>query len=240
MNIFYVLKKQLKLFFTFTNQELKGLLFLCFILLIVTLFRLTLPHIAKKKQYYSDNELRILSEPLKRCLKPLPSTLSSGFSPSYSSQKMERDTLQNTRTSFYQLNKQKQIIEINQADSASLTSLRGLGPYFASKIIKLRNKYRGLYSIWQLLEIYRMDSAKIQALMPYLSVNKDLIRKHDVNNLSKDSIKGNYYFSFKMVDLINNYRKQHGPYKAVDEIKTIEAIPDSSFRKIKYYLEIRN
>jgi DNA uptake protein ComE-like DNA-binding protein len=191
---------------------------------------------------YTDEELSILSKPLLACLEPIHSKKSTNRIQVFNPETFVADSGKNFNSSFRMVStrtKQNKIIELNQTDSATLTSIKGLGPYFASKIIRLRNKYHGLYSIWQLLEIYHMDSSKIQAIEPFLTVNENYIRKHDLNALSKDSIKGNYYFSFKMIDLINNYRKQHGPYNAIEEIQKIGVIPDSSFQKIKHYLEIR-
>jgi DNA uptake protein ComE-like DNA-binding protein len=243
MNIFYTLKKTLKSFLTFTSQEIKGLFLLCFILLVLSIVRVALPDIYVQERPYTDEELSILSKPLLSCLEPVHSIKSTNRIQVFNPEKLVADSANNLNSSIRLVStktKQNKVIEINQTDSATLTSIKGLGPYFASKIIKLRNKYHGLYSIWQFLEIYHMDSSKIQTIAPFLTVNENYIRKHDLNALSKDSIKGNYYFSFKMVDLINNYRKQHGRYKAIEEIKKIEAIPDSSFQKIRHYLEIRD
>lgn len=243
MNIFYIIKKALKSLFTFTSQEIKGLFLLCFILISLSIAKLLLPYFYTPERPYTDEELRILSKPLLACLEPIPTTKSKNWDPVSKPETLIAAGNYHTNSShlrFSNENRQAKIIEVNQTDSASLTTIKGLGPYFASKIIKLRNKYHGLYSIWQLLEIYHMDSAKIQAIAPFLTVNENFIKKHNLNDLSKDSIKGNYYFSFKMVDLINNYRKHHGPYKAIEEIQRIEAIPDSSYQKIKHYLEIRD
>jgi DNA uptake protein ComE-like DNA-binding protein len=243
MNIFYVIKRGIKSFFTFTSQEIKGLFLLSFIVISLSIIKILLPYFYASERPYTDEELSVLSKPLLACLEPLPTSKSKKEFPV-----SNKDTLvvanevrfNSPHLLVSNITKQNKIIEINQTDSATLTSIKGLGPYFASKIIKLRNKYHGLYSIWQLLEIYHMDSTKIQTISPFLTINENFIRKHDLNALSKDSIKGNYYFSFKMVDLINNYRKQHGRYKTIEEIQKIEAIPDSSYQKIKHYLEIRD
>ncbi|MCI1779075.1 MAG: helix-hairpin-helix domain-containing protein [Bacteroidales bacterium] len=45
------------------------------------------------------------------------------------------------------------VIDLNEADSATLTRLRGIGPYYARKIIAYRKKLRSFYSPLQLLEI---------------------------------------------------------------------------------------
>ncbi len=135
--------------------------------------------------------------------------------------------------------KPKVIVELNTVDSATLASVSYVGDWTAGKIVKLRNRYRGFYSIWQLLEIWKMDSARIEKFSPYITVNPGLIRKFDLNTLEKDSVKGHFYFNFKMVGIMKRYREQHGPYKSVDDIKKTGVIPDSTFNKIAPYLMVK-
>ena len=45
-------------------------------------------------------------------------------------------------------------VELNSADSLELLGLKGIGPVFASRILKYRNLLGGFYSVSQLLEVY--------------------------------------------------------------------------------------
>lgn len=53
-------------------------------------------------------------------------------------------------------------ININRADSAELTLLNGIGPYYANKIIEYRNRLKGFNTIKQLLEIDGIDSSRLE------------------------------------------------------------------------------
>ncbi len=55
-------------------------------------------------------------------------------------------------------------LDINQADSAALLALPGIGPYFAGKIVSYRERLGGYSSVEQLLEIYHFDKAKLDGL----------------------------------------------------------------------------
>jgi len=55
-------------------------------------------------------------------------------------------------------------LDINKADSAALLALPGIGPYFAGKIVDYRQRLGGYSSTEQLLEIYRFDREKYEAL----------------------------------------------------------------------------
>ena len=81
------------------------------------------------------------------------------------------------------------LLDLNTADSAALDNLPGIGGWYASKIIEYRNRLGGYSSKEQLLEIYRFDQQKYDALQdlvivkePYVyplwTLPADSLRKH--------------------------------------------------------------
>lgn len=63
-------------------------------------------------------------------------------------------------------------IDLNAADSAALVSLPGIGPYFAAKIIEHRGKLGGFSYPEQLMDIYRFDQEKYDALKDLVTVGR--------------------------------------------------------------------
>ena len=61
-------------------------------------------------------------------------------------------------------------VDLNVADSASLDALPGIGPYYASKIIEHRTKLQGFSYPEQLMDIYRFDQEKYDALKDLVTV----------------------------------------------------------------------
>ncbi|MFA5713547.1 MAG: helix-hairpin-helix domain-containing protein, partial [Bacteroidales bacterium] len=59
------------------------------------------------------------------------------------------------------LSQRRVVVELNSSDSATLLSVPGIGPYFASAILKLREELGGFVSHRQLLEIRGIDSTKL-------------------------------------------------------------------------------
>ena len=55
-------------------------------------------------------------------------------------------------------------VDLNRADSAALDNLPGIGPWFAARIIAYRNELGGYSFPEQLLDIYRFDREKFDAL----------------------------------------------------------------------------
>jgi DNA uptake protein ComE-like DNA-binding protein len=60
-------------------------------------------------------------------------------------------------------------LDINRADSAAFTSLPGIGPYFAGKIVRYRSRLCGFSHKEQLMEIYRFDREKFDGLSDLIS-----------------------------------------------------------------------
>ena len=63
-------------------------------------------------------------------------------------------------------------LDINQADSAALLALPGIGPYFAGKIVSYRERLGGYSSPEQLLEIYHFDQAKLDGLKDLVTCSR--------------------------------------------------------------------
>lgn len=60
-------------------------------------------------------------------------------------------------------------LDINRADSAAFTSLPGIGPYFAGKIVQYRSRLCGFSHKEQLMEIYHFDQEKYDGLSDLIS-----------------------------------------------------------------------
>lgn len=63
-------------------------------------------------------------------------------------------------------------LDINRADSAAFTTLPGIGPYFAAKIVQYRARLGGFSSKEQLMEIYRFDREKYDGLSDLISCSR--------------------------------------------------------------------
>lgn len=86
------------------------------------------------------------------------------------------------------------IIEINGADSAELTLLNGIGPVFASRIVKYRQKLGGFISKEQLLEVYGFKPEVMEKIKDNISVDTSLIIPIKINSATfKEIIRHPYY-----------------------------------------------
>lgn len=128
------------------------------------------------------------------------------------------------------------IVELNSADSAALETVRGIGPVLASRIIKYRNRLGGFYSKEQLHEVYGIDSARYTSLESQLDVNRALVQKLNLNTATFEELRRHPYLSYKQMNAIIQYRKQHGPYSDAGDLRKIAILDEEILRKIAPYL----
>jgi len=132
-----------------------------------------------------------------------------------------------------------EIIELNSADSARMTMVRGVGPSFAVRIIRYRNRLGGFYNEEQLKEIYGVDSIMYAGIKDEVSVNPAKVKKIDINKISFDQLRIFPYLGYKQVNAIIQYRTQHGNYRSMADMKNIAILDDGILRKIEPYLSFQ-
>jgi len=129
-----------------------------------------------------------------------------------------------------------EIIELNGADSAKLTEIRGIGPSFALRIIRYRGRLGGFYHKEQLKEIFGIDSVKYAEIKDQVSVNPAKMNRININTISFDQLRIFPYLGYKQVNAIIQYRMQHGNYASIADMKNIAILDQGILNKIEPYL----
>jgi competence protein ComEA len=132
-----------------------------------------------------------------------------------------------------------EIIELNSADPAKLTMLKGIGPSFAVQIIRYRDRLGGFHHKEQLKEVYWIDSLKYGEIKNQVSVNAGKIKKININSISFNQLRIFPYLSYKQVNAIIEYRKQHDNYASIADLKNIVLLDEGILRKIEPYLSFK-
>jgi competence protein ComEA len=131
----------------------------------------------------------------------------------------------------------KQLVELNQADSLELVSVKGIGPFYAKQILKYRKELGGFVNYKQFAEIWGLENLEIQKLKQQTSIDTLHIRKVNVNTIELEQLKLHPYLNYKQAKMIVNYRKQHGDFKQLKDIRKIKPISPELFRKIVPYFK---
>jgi competence protein ComEA len=128
------------------------------------------------------------------------------------------------------------IVELNAADSAGLTAIDGIGGAFAKRIIYYRERLGGFIAKEQLKEVFGIDALKYEEIKNQVKVDAARIRKININTITFDKLRLMPYLNYKQVNAIIEYRKQHGDYTSITDLKNIAIIDDDILRKIEPYL----
>jgi len=129
------------------------------------------------------------------------------------------------------------LLEINAADSAQLVKLKGIGAYFATKIIKYRSLLGGFLQKEQLMEVWNLDRNKYNEFEQYITIDVSKVKRININTCNTQELK-HPYLKWNQVNAIVNYREKHGKYKTVDEIKHTDLVDDETLLKIAPYLTV--
>jgi len=127
-------------------------------------------------------------------------------------------------------------VELNSTDSIELIKLKGIGPVFASRIIKYRSLLGGYVSISQLQEVYGIDSLKYASLKDlFLPCNIVLIEHLNINEADFKDLLKHPYISYDFTkDIVN--RRQKKVFDKAEDAFNKQFISDSLFQKLLPYL----
>ena len=131
------------------------------------------------------------------------------------------------------------IIDINETDTTALIALPGIGSKLAARIVNFRDKLGGFYSVSQVGETFGLPDSTFQKIKQYLKVENTTIRKLNINTATLDELKAHPYIKWGIANPIVAYRKEHGPFSRVEDIKKVMAVTDELYNKISPYLVIQ-
>ncbi|WP_316844205.1 ComEA family DNA-binding protein [Pedobacter psychrodurus] len=128
------------------------------------------------------------------------------------------------------------IVDINKADSAQLDEVKGIGGTFANRIIRYRERLGGFYKKEQLMEIYGLDANKYAEIEGQISISAGSLKMININTATFDDLKRNPYLSYKQINAILQYRKQHGNYSGLADLKKIVILNQEVIDKVTPYI----
>lgn len=85
-------------------------------------------------------------------------------------------------------------LDLNAVDSLTLLRVPGIGPAFAHRILSLRSRLGGYYTVLQLQEVYGMDADRFVQLRPWFAVRTPP-RQHPLSALRADSLPWHPYLN---------------------------------------------
>ena len=104
------------------------------------------------------------------------------------------------------------------------------------RIVNFREKLGGFYSIEQVRETYGLPDSTYQKIKLNLKLDNSEVKKININNASVEDLKSHPYIRYNIANAIIAYRKEHGSFSAISDLKKIMIITDEVYQKIAPYL----
>lgn len=124
-------------------------------------------------------------------------------------------------------------ISLNDADSLALRRVPGIGPYYAAKIIDLRNRYGGFVSLDQLADIRGLDEECFQ----YFFIADGGITKININRAEFERLSAHPYIGYRRARKIMDYRRLKGKITSLQQLSLLEGFSDKERARLEPYIE---
>ena len=128
-------------------------------------------------------------------------------------------------------------VKINSADTTGFKSLKGIGSYYANKIVKYRAALGGFTSVEQLKEVYGILPEVIDQNLSRLIVDTIRVVKVNINTCETADLKKHPYINWNIANSIVQIRKSQKPYESIEGIRKSDLVNDEIYRKIAPYLK---
>ena len=127
----------------------------------------------------------------------------------------------------------QQAVDINSADSLLLTTLPGIGPFYARKIVEYRELLGGYVDVQQLKDI---DGLQDSILRWFVVTDTVPVRKVNINRLSVSKLSNHPYISFYQARAISEYRRSEGDIKNPAPLSLMEEFTEQDIIRLEPYL----
>lgn len=133
--------------------------------------------------------------------------------------------------------RQPLVVELNSADTTTLQLLHGIGPAYAGRIVRYREKLGGFTNMSQLLEVYGFTPALLEHIRPSLVLDTTTLRRMNINTIElKQLIKHPYIEYYQARDIIN-LRNKGVTFGCADDLRAVPSMADSTLERLMPYLE---
>ena len=131
-------------------------------------------------------------------------------------------------------------LELNAADSAALVTLRGIGPWYARKILDYRDRLGGFVAKEQLLEIDGVDAERYAGFSETITVDASRCRPLDLWH-SPDSVLARHpYLGAKGARSIVRFRAVYDSSRwTLSDLAQECVLTAENIEKLKKYIEIQ-
>lgn len=124
-------------------------------------------------------------------------------------------------------------ISLDEADTAQLKRIPGIGSYYAQKIVAYGKRLGGYTSIEQLNEIENFPSEA----KTYFKMGKVHVEKMNLNKLTVAQMRRHPYMNYFRAKVVWDYRRLHGPLTSLQDLRLSKDFPPKVIQQLQPYVE---
>ena len=127
-------------------------------------------------------------------------------------------------------------VDINSADSLALLELPGIGPAFAGRIVRYRDRLGGFVRLEQLAEVYGVDSARYAALAPLLKTNGLVLQQINPLTAAEADLANHPYIGKVLARRLVAFREQRKGRLSCNDLSLVHGLDAQRLAKLQPYL----
>ncbi len=128
-------------------------------------------------------------------------------------------------------------IDINAATRQAWENLPGIGPYYASRILRFRDALGGFYEVEQVGDTRNLPDSVFQKIFPFLRLATPP-QKLNLTTATAEELAAHPYISRKQAEVLVKYREWHGAFHAADELLKTGVFDAQEVERLKPYLQL--
>ncbi|MBB6500494.1 ComEA family DNA-binding protein [Pedobacter cryoconitis] len=140
----------------------------------------------------------------------------------------------------YPVKEKMVLVPLNTADTLQLMEIKGVGPVFARRIFKYRQRLGGFYKKEQLMEVFGLDSLKYLEIRDQISLDDHALVRINLNTAMFDDLKNHPYLKYKQINAIIQFRKQHGNYGNIADLKKVAILSVETIERLAPYISFNH
>ena len=125
-------------------------------------------------------------------------------------------------------------LDLEHADTTILKQIPGIGSYYASKIVKYRERLGGFISTNQLYDIEGLPS---NVSRWFTLSSQPSVKKIRINHATFKELVRHPYINYEQTKDIVNHVRQYGPLHSFKELRLYKEFSEKDFQRLEPYIQ---